>query len=108
MKNKAAFKHILSHYRHQKYGLSFAVYMSDQIKVAIILGALDCLYWQALGNGLTNFAKGIRRTITHSYRFHQVRLPCHPLEIKGSIETRPDNSEPGTQIDIEDIIRGAA
>jgi hypothetical protein len=108
MKSKAAFKHLLSHYRSHKIDMPLRIKSGNNIKVAQALGALDCLYWQALGNGLTNLAKGIRRTITHSYRFHQVRLPGHPWEIKGTIETRPDNSEPGTQIDIEDLIRGAA
>jgi hypothetical protein len=106
--SSAAFEHLLGHYRAQKIGLPLKIQSGDSIKVAMSLGALDCLYWQALGNGLTNLAKGIRRTITHSYKYHQVRLPGHPWEIKGTIETRPDNSEQGTQIDIEDLIRGAA
>ncbi|WP_351123457.1 hypothetical protein [Shewanella sp. T24-MNA-CIBAN-0130] len=79
MKSKAAFNHILGHYRAQKLGLPFNIHSGDQIKVAMILGALDCLYWQALGNGLTNLAKGIGRTIIHSYKYQKIRLPGHPI-----------------------------
>jgi hypothetical protein len=108
MKTNAAFKHLLMYYRNNKTFLSMYVNTGTNIQIAQCLGALDCLYWQALGNGLTNLAKGIKRTILHSYRFHQVRLLCHPLEITTTIETRPDNAHPGEQIDIEDLIRGAA
>ncbi|MCW3171392.1 hypothetical protein [Shewanella subflava] len=108
MKTNATFKHLLMYYRNNKCLLCIHAKSGDNIQIAQYLGALDCLYWQALGNGLTNLAKGIRRTITHSYRFHQVRLPCHPFEIIATIETRPDNAHPGEQIDIEDLIRGAA
>jgi len=79
MKNKAAFNHILGHYRAQKCRLPFHIHSGDQIKVAMILGALDCLYWQALGNGLTNLAKGIGRTIIHTYKYQKIRLPGHPI-----------------------------
>ena len=79
MKSKAAFNHILGHYRAQKMGLPIKMHSDDKIGIAIKLGALDCLYWQALGNGLTNLAKGIGRTIIHSYKYHQIRLPGHPI-----------------------------
>ncbi|MFT5725808.1 MAG: hypothetical protein ACI9JN_002938 [Bacteroidia bacterium] len=89
MKSKAAFNHLLEHYRAQKIGLPLKIQRGDNIKVAMSLGALDSLYWQALGNGLTNLAKGIHRTITHSYQYHQVRLPCH---IKRNKPTKSLNS----------------
>jgi hypothetical protein len=80
MKSKAAFKHLLSHYRSHKIDMQLRIKSGNSIKVAQALGALDCLYWQALGNGLTNLAKGIGRTIIHSYKYHQIRLPGHPQQ----------------------------
>ena len=78
--NSAAFKHLLGHYRSHKSSMHSRINKGDNIQIAAVLGALDCLYWQALGNGLTNLAKGINRTITHSYQYHQVRLPCHTIK----------------------------
>jgi hypothetical protein len=46
-----------------------------QHNIATTLGALDCLYWQALGHGLTNLAKGIGLTISYSYQYHPIGLP---------------------------------
>jgi len=78
MTQSAAFRHLLNHYRSHKLSLLLKATTGDSIKIALALGALDCLYWQALGNGLTNLAKGISRTIVYSYRYHPMRLPCHP------------------------------
>ena len=77
MTQSAAFRHLLNHYRSHKLSLLLKAKTGDSIKIALALGALDCLYWQALGNGLTNLAKGISRTIVYSYRYHPMRLPCH-------------------------------
>ena len=77
MTQSAAFRHLLNHYRSHKLSLLLKTTTGDSIKIALALGALDCLYWQALGNGLTNLAKGINRTIVYSYRYHPMRLPCH-------------------------------
>ncbi|ABX50567.1 conserved hypothetical protein [Shewanella baltica OS195] len=77
MTQSAAFRHLLNHYRSHKLSLLLKAKTGDSIKIALALGALDCLYWQALGNGLTNLAKGINRTIVYSYRYHPMRLPCH-------------------------------
>ncbi|WP_415776263.1 hypothetical protein ACMYQ1_09570 [Shewanella oncorhynchi] len=77
MTQSAAFRHLLNHYRSHKLSLLLKAKTGDGIKIALALGALDCLYWQALGNGLTNLAKGISRTIVYSYRYHSMRLPCH-------------------------------
>ncbi|MGE6317924.1 hypothetical protein ACQKC1_19390 [Shewanella baltica] len=77
MTQSAAFRHLLNHYRSHKLSLLLKAKTGDSIKIALALGALDCLYWQALGNGLTNLAKGISRTIVYSYRYHLMRLPCH-------------------------------
>ncbi|MCS6236177.1 hypothetical protein G3495_13735 [Shewanella baltica] len=79
MTQSAAFRHLLNHYRSHKLSLLLKATTGDSIKIALALGALDCLYWQALGNGLTNLAKGISRTIVYSYRYHPMRLPCHSL-----------------------------
>lgn len=78
MTQSAAFRHLLNHYRSHKLNLLLKATTGDSIKIALALGALDCLYWQALGNDLINLAKGINRTIVHSYRYHSMRLPCHP------------------------------
>ncbi|MDT3294395.1 hypothetical protein Q4Q57_04440 [Shewanella sp. SP2S2-6] len=77
MTQSAAFRHLLNHYRSHKLSLLLKAKTGDSIKIALALGALDCLYWQALGNGLTNLAKGISRTIVYSYRYHPMRLPYH-------------------------------
>ncbi|MGI2067877.1 hypothetical protein [Shewanella sp. MF08487] len=79
MTQSAAFRHLLNHYRSHKLSLLLKAKTGNSIKIALALGALDCLYWQALGNGQTNLAKGINRTIVYSYRYHPMRLPCHPL-----------------------------
>lgn len=78
MKQVAAFRHLLNHYRSHKSNLRLKAASGDKVQIALALGALDCLYWQALGNDLINLAKGINRTIVHSYRYHSMRLPCHP------------------------------
>ncbi|AVV81926.1 hypothetical protein [Shewanella putrefaciens] len=77
MKQVAAFRHLLNHYRSHKANLRLKAASGDKVQIALALGALDCLYWQALGNDLINLAKGINRTIVHSYRYHSMRLPCH-------------------------------
>ena len=77
MTQSAAFHHLLNHYRSHKLSLLLKAKTGNSIKIALALGALDCLYWQALGNGLTNLAKGISRTIVYSYQYHPMRLPCH-------------------------------
>ncbi|MGI2174000.1 hypothetical protein [Shewanella ulleungensis] len=71
MKNPA-FKHLLKHFRYQKeftkgfLNTAYKVTISQhhaELVFARILGALDCLYWQALGNDLITLAKGINRYI---------------------------------------------
>lgn len=80
--NKAAFQHLLIHYRGNKQSLVTETQMlmakegvidnSNLVNIAKYSGALDCLYWQALGNDLTNLAKGIRRTLTKVHAFHGI------------------------------------
>ncbi|NRD73236.1 hypothetical protein HQQ94_08265 [Shewanella sp. VB17] len=80
--NKAAFEHILSHYRGNKQSLVGEIKIlidndsvidnARLVNIAKYCGALDCLYWQALGNDLTNLAKGIRRTLTKAHAFHGI------------------------------------
>jgi len=76
----AAFQHLLNHYRSNKQSLIAQAQISvsngsvqefdNLLKLAKYSGALDCLYWQALGNDLTNLAKGIRRTLDKARVFH--------------------------------------
>jgi len=76
----AAFRHLLNHYRSNKQYLITEIQTlidndnlidnTNLVKIAKYSGALDCLYWQALGNGLTNFAKGIRRTLDKAKVHH--------------------------------------
>jgi hypothetical protein len=108
MKTNAAFKHLIGHYRNQKIDLICALKMGDPVKTAIALGALDCLYWQSLGNGLVNFAKGIARTIIHSYKYHKIRLSAHDQRAYKILVTNSNAQVMGTQIDIEELIGGAA
>jgi len=72
----AAFQHLLNHYRSNKQYLITEIQTlidndnlidnTNLMKIAKYFGALDCLYWQALGMGELNLAKGIRRTIDKS------------------------------------------
>tara|TARA_R110002033_G_scaffold54_2_gene858 strand:+ start:1198 stop:1458 length:261 start_codon:yes stop_codon:yes gene_type:complete len=80
MKQQAAFKHLLHHFRATK-GIvkqtfsvnSTSLYEGNnhayELALARCVGALDCLYWQAMGNGLVNLGKGIRR-YTHKLKAH--------------------------------------
>ncbi|MEC4729115.1 hypothetical protein HWQ46_26790 [Shewanella sp. D64] len=75
MKNPE-FNHLLKHYRHHKLALRYAmaIYRTERstdsaFNMAAARGALDCLYAQAAGKGLINFAKGIRRTIEAAARY---------------------------------------
>jgi ribosome biogenesis protein Tsr3 len=78
MKQPAAFKHLLAHFRYQKeftkgflntaYKVTISQHQAELV-FAKIIGALECLYWQALGNGLINLAKGIHRYI-HKLKAH--------------------------------------
>ncbi len=80
----AAFRHLLNHYRSNKQFLITEIQtfidngnLIDNInlvKIAKYSGALDCLYWQALGNGLINLAKGIRRTLDKAKVHHGVEV----------------------------------
>ncbi|MGS0695297.1 hypothetical protein [Shewanella sp. 0m-4] len=81
MKN-AAFRHLLNHYRAEKRILVSDVkqYVEHQhtcadssyLSIAKHSGALNCLYWQALANDLTNLAKGIRRTLEKAKAIHGI------------------------------------
>lgn len=76
----AVFHHLLTHYRSNKQSLVAEIQTlidndnlidnTNLVKIAKYSGALDCLYWQALGNNLTNFAKGIRRTLDKARVHH--------------------------------------
>ena len=76
----AAFEHLLRHFRTHKQSLVAEIQVfidngslrdsTNMMKIAKYSGALDCLYWQALGNDLTNFAKGIRRTLEKAKTHH--------------------------------------
>jgi hypothetical protein len=78
--NKPAFKHLLAHFRGTKNVVNQTLLLNsacslawqkraNELALARSVGALDCLYWQALGNGLTNLAKGIRR-YSHKLKAH--------------------------------------
>lgn len=79
---KAAFCHLLVHYRFAKKSLHDAVMavrdsghcVDNAMLIAVIkpTGALECLYWQALGNGEVNLAKGINRTIEKAKHIHGI------------------------------------
>jgi len=76
----AAFHHLLNHYRSNKQSLVAEIQILidndnlidnlNLVAIAKYSGALDCLYWQALGNDLTNLAKGIRRTLDKARVHH--------------------------------------
>ncbi|QDO82398.1 hypothetical protein FM037_03005 [Shewanella psychropiezotolerans] len=75
----ATFQHLLNHYRSYKKPLGLAIechqICPDQgyaVGVAKNNGAMECLYWQAMGNGLVNLAKGIRRTLTKAKAVHGI------------------------------------
>ncbi|GIU13015.1 hypothetical protein [Shewanella sp. MBTL60-007] len=78
--SKAAFHHLLKHFRSNKLSLAKEIQVlidndglidnTNLIAIAKYSGALDCLYWQALGNDLTNLAKGIRRTLAKARVHH--------------------------------------
>jgi len=78
----AAFRHLLNHYRAEKRSLvsDVKLYVENQhtcadssyLSIAKASGALNCLYWQALGNDLTNLAKGIRRTLAKAKAVHGI------------------------------------
>ncbi|MGS0691199.1 hypothetical protein [Shewanella sp. 30m-9] len=78
----AAFRHLLNHYRAEKRILVSDVKQyvdnkhtcadSSYLSIAKHSGALNCLYWQALGNDLTNLAKGIRRTLEKAKAMHGI------------------------------------
>ncbi|ABZ75881.1 conserved hypothetical protein [Shewanella halifaxensis HAW-EB4] len=78
--SNAAFQHLLKHFRSNKQSLVREIQTlidndglidnSNLIAIAKYSGALDCLYWQALGNELTNLAKGIRRTLAKARVHH--------------------------------------
>jgi hypothetical protein len=78
MSNKsiAAQKHLQIYFRAEKANLLALCTSksSDSVKLALTLGALSCIYWQALGNGLIAFAKGVRLFISKSYPYHDIRL----------------------------------
>ena len=78
----AAFQHLLTHYRSNKQSLVAEIHTlidndklidnTNLVKIAKYSGALDSLYWQAMGNGLVNLAKGIRRTLTKAKAVHGI------------------------------------
>jgi hypothetical protein len=82
--SKPAFKHLLAHYRAHKNSLIVdvkAIIKNDNlvdnamvIAIARHVGALHCLYWQALGNGEVNLAKGISRTISKAKAVHGIEF----------------------------------
>lgn len=82
--SKPAFKHLLAHYRAHKNSLIVdvkAIIKNDGlvdngmvITIAKHVGALNCLYWQALGNGEVNLAKGISRTISKAKAVHGIEV----------------------------------
>jgi hypothetical protein len=80
MNKSAVFQHLIKHYRTHKKAMALELTAGKQHNIATALGALDCLYWQALGNGLTNLAKGIGRTIMYSYQYHPIRLASQPQQ----------------------------
>ncbi len=81
---KAEFNHLLKHFRVTKTDLAIAIqsynkFGNETLKLNVVkqLGALECLYFQALGNGLVNLAKGIRRLLKHVPKFAaKVSLIC--------------------------------
>lgn len=73
MSKSAAFHHLLKHFRSNKQSLVREIQLlidndhlldnTNLVNIARYAGALQCLYWQALGNDLTTLAKGIRRLL---------------------------------------------
>lgn len=83
----AAMRHLLRHFRTHKQALVFECSLkplgtNELRRVTLSLGALDCLYWQALGNGESNLAKGIRRLVVKSYANHPIRLAFAASEVQ--------------------------
>ncbi|QYK02426.1 hypothetical protein [Shewanella psychrotolerans] len=80
MSKSAAFHHLLKHFRSNKQSLAQEIQIlidndnlidnTNLVNIAKYSGALDCLYWQALGNDLTTLAKGIRRTLDRARTYH--------------------------------------
>jgi hypothetical protein len=73
---KAVFRHLLRHYRVYKLRFLSALREPTQnpIQIACNLGAIECLYFQALGNGELNLAKGIVRFIEATRHQHDVSV----------------------------------
>ncbi|TVL14781.1 hypothetical protein [Shewanella algae] len=60
-KERNAFQHLLKHFRNAKIELIRQGSTMPDSGLQYWYGVLDCLYWQALGLGVLNLAKGIRR-----------------------------------------------
>ncbi|MDH0450859.1 hypothetical protein [Shewanella sp. GD04112] len=72
--------HLRRHFSASKSELTRAVERSQEIyKIALCLGALDCLYWQAMGLGGIKLAKGISRLLAKSYQHHPIRVSSTPI-----------------------------
>lgn len=69
------FRHLHRHMQAAKRELALELADDkDALMIANSLGKLECIYWQALGNGELTLAKGIVRLIAYSYRFHNVHV----------------------------------
>lgn len=67
--------HLRRHYIATKSDLVNAIEQDLSLsKIALCLGALDCLYWQAMGLGEVKLAKGVRRLVAKSYQHHPIRV----------------------------------
>ena len=73
IKKNAAYQHLLKHFRSYKVDLIANINKGNTINLAMNIGALECLYWQALGNDLLTLAKGIKRFVQLSNPGHDVQ-----------------------------------
>lgn len=73
MKKNAAFQHFLKHFRSYKVALIANIDSGNVNELIMNIGALECLYWQALGNDLLTLAKGIKRFVQLSNPGHCVK-----------------------------------
>jgi len=76
-KKNNSVRHFLQHFIHHKKSLDAAIASKADVNIALVLGALDCLYWQSMGFGHVRLAIRISRFIRNSYPHHNVILKSH-------------------------------
>lgn len=71
------FIHFKRHFSVHARTLRQAIKAESDIKIAVSLGALDCLYWQSLGFGHARLASRISKFIRSTYKHHNIVLVSH-------------------------------